>query len=178
MSSRWMSSTVRSSTCSTRSSQPTGASTAGAGWAQLSVRRTLVPVGGRVVFSQPKTARGRRVLALDDVTVAALRALRKQSRRDGEMLVFADGAGLHVNPSDVSRRFRQLVAQSGLPRIRLHDLRHTHATLALEAGIHPKIVSERLGHATVSLTLDVYSHAVGHMQAEAAQQIASLVFPG
>lgn len=143
---------------------------------QLSVRQTLVPVGGHVVFSQPKTARGRRVLALDDVTVAALRELRKQSHRDGETSVFVNEAGLHLNPSEVSRRFRQLVARSELPRIRLHDLRHTHATLALEAGIHPKIVSERLGHATVSLTLDVYSHAVGHMQAEAADQIARLVF--
>jgi integrase len=146
------------------------------GRAQLSVRQTLVPVGGRVVFSQPKTARGRRVLALDDITVAALRDLRNQSRRESETLVFLHEMGEHLNPSEVSRRFRRLVTRSGLPRIRLHDLRHTHATLALEAGIHPKIVSERLGHATVSLTLDVYSHAVAHMQAEAASQIARLVF--
>lgn len=124
---------------------------------QLSVRQTLVPVGGRVVFSQPKTVRARRVLALDEVTVDALRDLRKQSHRDHETLVFVAKDGLHLNPSEVSRRFRQLVAQSGLPRIR-------------------QIVSERLGHTTVSLTLDVYSHAVGHMQAEAAQQVAALVF--
>ena len=63
-----------------------------------------------------------------------------------------------------------------LPEIRLHDLRHTHATLALRAGIHPKVVSERLGHATVSITLDTYSHAIPAMQEEAATRIAELVF--
>ncbi len=62
-----------------------------------------------------------------------------------------------------------------VPVIRLHDLRHTHATLALAAGIHPKVVSERLGHATVSLTLDVYSHAVPALSEEAAGIIAALV---
>jgi integrase len=63
-----------------------------------------------------------------------------------------------------------------LPSIRLHDLRHTHATLALQAGIHPKVVSERLGHATVSITLDTYSHAIPAMQEEAASLITDLVF--
>ena len=63
-----------------------------------------------------------------------------------------------------------------LPAIRLHDLRHTHATLALRAGIHPKAVSERLGHATVAITLDTYSHAIPAMQEEAAAKIAELVF--
>ena len=65
-----------------------------------------------------------------------------------------------------------------LPEIRLHDLRHTHATLALQAGIHPKVVSERLGQATVSITVDTCSHAVPAMQEEAAARIARLVFPG
>jgi integrase len=79
-------------------------------------------------------------------------------------------------PSAVTKRFRVLAEASGVPRIRLHDLRHTHATLALQAGVHPKIVSERLGHSTVSLTLDVYSHAVPHMQKDAAEQIARVMF--
>jgi integrase len=145
------------------------------GRAQLSVRQTLVPVGSLIVFSQPKTARGRRVVALDSVTVTTLRKLRATSS-SGDDLVFLEQDGRPLDPSRVSRRFRKLVARSGQPKIRLHDLRHTHATLALQAGIHPKIVSERLGHATVSLTLDVYSHAVGHMQADAADQMARLVF--
>ena len=74
----------------------------------------------------------------------------------------------------MSRYWRQAVKKAMLPTIRLHDLRHTHATLALRAGIHP--VSERLGHATVSITLDTYSHAIPAMQEEAAALIAGLVF--
>jgi len=82
------------------------------------------------------------------------------------------------DPESVTRYFRQAVAKSMLPPIRLHDLRHTHATLALQAGIHPKVVSERLGHATISITLDTYSHAIPAMQEEAAALIAELVFAG
>jgi integrase len=69
-----------------------------------------------------------------------------------------------------------LVRGSGLPRIRLHDLRHTYATLALQADIHPKVVSERLGHATVSITLDTYSHAIPALQEDAAERVAKLLF--
>jgi integrase len=71
--------------------------------------------------------------------------------------------------------FDKHVRDSGLPRIRLHDLRHTHATLALAAGIHPKVVSERLGHSIVAFAMDVYSHAIPSMEAEAAETIANLV---
>jgi integrase len=70
------------------------------------------------------------------------------------------------------------LAAAKLPKIRLHDLRHTHASLALAAGINPKVVSERLGHATVSITLDTYSHAIPALQEEAATVIAGLVFAG
>jgi integrase len=80
-----------------------------------------------------------------------------------------------LDPETVTRCFRQAVKKSILPSIRLHDLRHTHATLARQAGIHHKVVSERLGHATVSITLDTYSHAIPAMQEEAAL-IAGLVF--
>ncbi len=65
-----------------------------------------------------------------------------------------------------------------LPRIRLHDPRHTHATLALKAGIHPKVVSERLGHASVAFTLDVYSEVVPGLQDELAETVAAMMFPG
>ena len=90
------------------------------------------------------------------------------------MFTAEDGGPL--DPDTISRYWRHAVKQSMLPRIRLHDLRHTHATLALQAGIHPKVVSERLGHATISITLDTYSHAIPAMQEEAAALIASLVF--
>lgn len=80
-----------------------------------------------------------------------------------------------LHPEVVSRFFRQAVERAMLPAIRLHDLTHTHATLALRAGIHPKVVLERLGHATVSITLDTYSHAIPAMQEEAALRITALV---
>ena len=92
------------------------------------------------------------------------------------MFTKENGEALH--PEVVSRFFRAAVKTAMLPTIRLHDLRHTHATLALQAGIHPKVVSERLGHATVSITLDTYSHAIPAMQEEAAARIAGLVFTG
>jgi integrase len=78
------------------------------------------------------------------------------------MFTREDGEALH--PEVVTRLFRQAVKKAVLPAIRLHDLRHTHATLALQAGVHPKVVSERLGHATISITLDTYSHAIPAMQ--------------
>lgn len=137
----------------------------------LAVRRTVISISGRVAWSEPKSARGRRVVALDPATVEVLRALGP-----GEGLVFCRSDGSPLDPTSVSKRFVCLVAGSGLPRIRLHDLRHTHATLALEAGVNPKIVSERLGHATVAFTLDVYSHALQHLQREAADRVAALVF--
>ena len=89
--------------------------------------------------------------------------------------VFTKENGEPHHTQTVSRSFEQGLIEAKLPRIRLHDLRHTHATLALQAGIHPKVVSERLGHATVSITLDTYSHAIPAMQEEAAERIAGLV---
>ena len=91
-------------------------------------------------------------------------------------MIFTLENGEALDPEDVSRYWRQAVKKAMLPQIRLHDLRHTHATLALQASVHPKVVSERLGHATVSITLDTYSHAIPAMQEEAAALIARLVF--
>ena len=91
-------------------------------------------------------------------------------------MIFTREDGQASHPEVASRFFRQAIKRAALPRIRLHDLRHTHATLALRAGINPKVVSERLGHATVAITLDTYSHAIPAMQEEAATRIAELVF--
>ena len=71
--------------------------------------------------------------------------------------------------------FKRRVELAGVPHLRLHGLRHTHATMALRAGVHPKIVSERLGHASVGITLDTYSHYVPSLQREAAEAIAALL---
>jgi integrase len=143
---------------------------------RLAVRQTLIAVGYDVRLSTPKTRRSRRVVALDDRTANVLEQHRKADGQYALVFARADGSGLH--PCRVTRRFAGLVQGSGLPRLRLHDLRHTHATLALRAGVHPKIVSERLGHATVTITLDLYSHASESMQTEAAGVVSDIVFGG
>jgi integrase len=152
---------------------------------RLSVQQTLVSVAYETRFSVPKTARSRRSVSLDATTVAALRAHRKrqleermswgQAYRDSGLVVTREDGTL-VHPDRFTQMFDKHVKDAGLPRIRLHDLRRTHATLALAAGVHPKVVSERLGHATVAFTLDVYSHAVPALQEEAADRIAALIF--
>ena len=94
---------------------------------------------------------------------------------DGD-LVFTDVIGRPLHPNGVSRAFDRIVHGAGLPRIRLHDLRHSYATLALKAGVHPKIVSERLGHSTIAITLDLCSHVAQGLDAEAAELVASRIY--
>jgi integrase len=153
---------------------------------RLSVIRSLVDVDcGKPVWSDPKTARGRRVIALDPATVAALRSLRARQAQDRLIagsayndlgLVFSHEDGSPLHPDTTSHNFTRRAARLGLPPIRLHDLRHTWATLALETGIHPKVVQERLGHSNVSITLDLYSHVSPAMQTDAADRVAALIF--
>lgn len=124
------------------------------------------------------------MVSLDPGTVAALKERRKEQKEErlawgaawnDTGLIFTREDGSAIHPERITKGFASAVKNTGLPAIRLHDLRHTHATLALAAGIHPKVVSERLGHATVSLTLDIYSHAVPALSEEAAGVIAALV---
>ncbi len=133
--------------------------------------------------ARPKGKRGRSV-ALDPVTVAALRAhrLRQMEERmhwgpawqdTGLVFTHPDGAPLH--PDTVTKRLRRLVRAAGLPWVKLHGLRHTHATLMLEAGVNIKIVQERLGHSSIAITGDVYSHVTPGMQDEAAARVAAIV---
>lgn len=153
---------------------------------RVSVVRSLTVVGGyEMHISEPKTARGRRMVALDPQTVKALKAHRQAQLLEralmgddysDEDLVFARGDGTPLHPDTFADAFYRHVKAAKLPRIRFHDLRHTHATLALAAGVHPKVVSERLGHASVTITLDTYSHAIPAMQETAAELVASLVF--
>nr|MQY56296.1 tyrosine-type recombinase/integrase [Dehalococcoidia bacterium] len=82
------------------------------------------------------------------------------------------------NPSTVSHAFVNTIRKAGLPHIRLHDLRHTHATLMLKASVHPKVVSERLGHSSIRITLDTYSHVLPGIQEAAAQRFDDFLTPG
>jgi integrase len=84
--------------------------------------------------------------------------------------------GTPIDPSNVTRTFRQLIKKADLPVIRFHDLRHTHATLLLKQGVHPKIVAERLGHADTRMTLDTYSHLLPSMQKETAKNFGKMLF--
>jgi integrase len=140
----------------------------------VSIRQTVLNVGGARVFSTPKTARSRRVVALDAKTTAKLKSSWPVGCQPGT-LIFCEADGGPLDGNAITRRFTKLCVEAGLPRIRLHDLRHTHATLALGLGIHPKIVSERLGHSTIAFTLDIYSHATPHMQSEAAVKFGELI---
>ncbi len=152
--------------------------------ARVAVTQTYIAIGYQVHFSPPKTAKGRRNVALDGRTVAVLREHRRTQVagyvalgiRPDHDLVFTTALGEPIHPERLTRSFAQYVKAAGVPSIRLHDLRHTHATLALQAGIHAKHVSERLGHSTVAITLDTYSHAIPAMQEEAAERVAQLVF--
>lgn len=150
---------------------------------RLSIVSTITTVNGRAVESSTKTNKSRRRIALDGGTVAVLRA--HQERQSAERqhagklwsdsgLVFTREDGTALHPDRFTHLFTRLIRKAGLSPIRLHDLRHTYATLALEAGVHPKIVSERLGHATTGITLDLYSHVTPSMDEQAAETIAGL----
>jgi integrase len=130
-----------------------------------------------VTFRTPKTPRSRRSIALSGETVSLLRAHRKRQLEArlvlgpgyrSQDLVFATVEGDPIPPYRISNTFKTLVKRAGVGPLRFHDLRHTAATVMLKAGVHPKIVSERLGHATVAITLDTYSHVTPDMQREAA----------
>jgi integrase len=155
--------------------------------ARVSIRRTLITVGYELAWSTPKTDRGRRNVALDPATAETLRTHRARqleerlvlgSAYQDDDLVFCQPDGTPVHPDSLSGFFERLVAAADVPRIRLHDLRHTHASLALAAGVHPKVVSERLGHADIALTLNTYSHAIPALQETAAILVANLVLGG
>ncbi len=93
--------------------------------------------------------------------------------------VFTIEDGTPVHPERIKTFFDRLVEQVGVPEVRFHDLRHTSATLGLAAGIHPKVVSERLGHASIAITLDRYSNVTPSMQSDAAEKLGAVIFrPG
>lgn len=151
------------------------------------IRQTVITVNHAVQFGRPKTEKGERDIALDAETVARLRAHRQRQSETRLMmgpawhdlnLVFCRDDGEPLNPERFSRDFDKAVEALGLPRIRLHDLRHTWATLALESGIAPKVVQERLGHASIAITLDLYSHVSIELQREAAEKVAARIRGG
>ena len=154
------------------------------GSSRVSIQRSRVIAGSVILEHPPKTRTGRRAVPLDAGTLASLKVWKARQAAErlawgaawnegGWVFTREDGAALH--PGFATKRFRETVAATELPRIRLHDLRHTSATLALAAGVHAKVVQERLGHATISQTLDIYSHTTPSLHVGAAEQLAAIV---
>lgn len=139
----------------------------------LRLRRALVREGGKTVLGDLKTAKSRRSVRLTRAAVEALRGHLERQMEEMERvgslyqpggLVFATETGTLINPSNLrNRSFKPLLKRAALPDICFHDLRHTCATLLLSQGTHPKLVQELLGHATIAMTLDTYSHFLPSM---------------
>lgn len=148
----------------------------------LAVRRALAPDGK--TFTLPKNGKGRSI-RLTEQAVEALKDHRKaqddERSKLGDVwkdngLVFPSTVGTPMNPDNlVYRSFKPLLRRAGLKEIRFHDLRHTFGHLMIEAGEHPKIVQEILGHSQISLTLDTYSHVLPNIQEEAVRRLGGLL---
>lgn len=151
---------------------------------RLSINRSLVTVNYELRIEEPKTARSRRSVAIDDGTLLRLRDHRRSQiedrlaagvRFDESGFLFTTPDGSPIHPDHLTKSFRRLVGETGLPPIRLHDLRHTCASLALQAGIHPKVVADRLGHSSIATTLDTYSHVMPDLGGQAADLLAEII---
>ena len=151
----------------------------------LKVIRTLQRITGYgLVEGQPKTRRSRRSISLSPAAVELLHGI-KGTQIENQLAcgnlwnntgyVFTQENGTPVDPDRISKEFPKLVKRLELPHLRFHGLRHAHATLALTAGVNPKIVSERLGHSSIAITMDIYSHVLPGMQEEAALAVEQLL---
>lgn len=141
--------------------------------ARINVRRQITSTDYVVRDDEPKSERGVRVVTLDAGTLEVLQAIES----DRGVHVFVDSQGQTLHPESVSRIFGRLVKRSGLPRIRFHDLRHTHVAHLIEAGVDPLTISRRLGHASVAFTLDRYGHLFDQAGETAARAIGDLLGP-
>jgi len=152
---------------------------------QIQVSRSLQCLrSGEIDFRPPKTASGRRTIALSASAILALKEHRERQKLERTMLglpesdndlIFSQFDGKPLLPNSVTHAWIKLVKKAGVRPIRLHDARHTHASLMLKQGIHPKIVQERLGHASIQITLDTYSHVAPGLQEVAAKRFDELL---
>ena len=147
-------------------------------------RQLLVLEDGLKLEDTTKSESGQRNIPLTDDAIKELKKYRKRQREEkmrlGEAyqdhgLVFCKEDGSFIDPRDFTKGFQRHLEAAGLPRVRLHDLRHTHASLLLSRGVHPKIVQERLGHSSITMTLDLYSHITPGLQEQAARTLDGLL---
>jgi integrase len=152
----------------------------------ITINQALIATTTGPIFKKPKTKKSRRVIALpgnimgelerhDKKQIAQRLLLGKAYLNNGLICALADGTPWH--PNTFSDAFGKTLVRSGLKKIRFHDLRHTHASLLLKQGVHPKVVSERLGHSNIGITMDLYSHIMPGLQEEAARKLGDLLFP-
>jgi len=147
---------------------------------QASINKTLHRLNnGEIIFRETKTAKSRRMVALSPRTCLVLQEYHQKQEQDrllaGNLLqesdlVFSQLDGTPLLPDSVTHAFMVLARRIGLKGIHLHSARHTHATLMLKQGVHPRVVQERLGHASIAITLDVYSHVMPGLQEVAARR--------
>jgi len=148
----------------------------------VSITRTLERVSGAWCFAETKRARSRRVIKLQGWVLELLKHLSKtnpKSTCSGSCgvadLIFTTPSGQPIHADKLATKIKPILQKASLPMMRLYDLRHTGATLALAAGVPPKVVSEQLGHASAAFTLDIYSHVLPHMQEQAAMKVEELL---
>jgi integrase len=153
--------------------------------ATLSINRGLVAVGYDLHETRGKTRNARPRLDLDPTTVGVINAWREWQRIEHGAVgidtagwMFTSGNGEPIHPHAISQTFERFVRRAGVRVIRLHDLRHTHGTLLIAAGVPVKVVSERLGHGHPAFTIETYQHVLPGMQASAARVFEQLVVPG
>lgn len=157
------------------------------GGCRVTVRRAVQRQRGKgMVAVEPKTERSRRTVHIAEGTAGALREHKRRQAAErlcaGPLwqdhgLVFCNTTGGPLDPARVRKPFRIALERAGLPNIRVHDLRHSCATLLLSQGVHPKVVQELLGHSTITLTLDTYSHVIPALHMEAATKMNRLFEP-
>lgn len=144
---------------------------------KISIRQTQSRTSQGIIFQEPKTKGSKRQISIPDNVVQQLKKHKVDQNKN--KLIFGSSFidhdlvacienGNPIDPRNLTRHFTRMIKASMLQKIRFHDLRHTHATILLQLGEHPKIVSERLGHSKISITLDIYSHVIPDMQKDTA----------
>ena len=155
---------------------------------KVSITQALKRTSKGIELGEPKTSSSRRSIAITDDIVAVFKRIKKRQAKQKLALgsdyntrfnlIFCEDDGRYCNPNTVTRRFKRAAKKIGLDDIKLHDLRHTMASLMLKSGANPKIVQERLGHASIMQTMDRYSHLSFDLQQEAAEDLSSLLDSG
>jgi integrase len=151
--------------------------------AMLQIRRNFTTVGGKTIVSSTKTHRSTRAIALSPEDIAVLQDHHAAQEAEREIAsvwqkpeyVFTTHIGTPINPANLSKIYKTLVRQSGVPDIRFHDLRHSNASLAALQNISPKVLSERLGHSTVTFTMATYQHTYHQQHQEAARSLSAVL---